>query len=331
LDAKAQFSDLIVRPIAAADFLDHPIVLVLDGLDEFPDFQAIISAIAAEKDNLPSFLKILITSRMEESIQTRMDAMGAVVSRLVLDNDRNLEDIVILIGLYTLVFQRALLTHVHIAAACGVIVTIVAAQTPMTLHALNTLFGLRAASSQVTIQKHVQRLAEALVTIKELVQRLRPVLFATDEGLILVHHRSFIDVLLEPNRCVPRGYELPRDFLVTTTQQHHFLAVFCLREMDTSLTVNKCRLDPSLLLSEVDKLQNCISENIPETLVYACRFWARHVSQAALDDDLLSLVRAFYSKNFLLWLEVLSISGYIYDGARHVLMMVGHWVKVCTT
>jgi hypothetical protein len=376
-----QFKDLIVGPLLAANIVERPIVILLDGLDECIDPLAVLSAIHSQKDQLPLSVKFLITSRPEQSIQAEMEAMGPV-HLLSLDPGENMEDIGMFIdrrlhslaqhysvgqdwpndtirqalalhsggsfvwahtvvkfiegtggsgsdlqikpvlrsgflashilpqldNLYEHVLKSGFLSESAVAVACKVLGAIVTAKTPLTAAALDSLLNVHATSSDVTT-----------------LQVIRPfgaVLSYTETGGIHVRHRSFVDFLTNANCLVGTG------FLINVKHHNQMAAASCLWVMDAFLRVNICQLDPSMLPSEVGDLQDRISKHIPETLGYACRFWAYHVASAPPNHNLGSLVHDFYIKHLLKWLEVLSLLGCMNLHGLKSLGVVLGWLQV---
>jgi hypothetical protein len=76
-----QWRTVIRGPLATAQGLQLPIVLVLDALDECTPSLDILSNIATDISNLPTFFKILVTSRPEPELIAAFDSMGMCVRR----------------------------------------------------------------------------------------------------------------------------------------------------------------------------------------------------------------------------------------------------------
>jgi hypothetical protein len=210
-------------------------------------------------------------------------------------------------SLYALVMMRALSSEQTVASTRKVLGAVITVQCPTTAEVLSNLLGF----------------PRGVMSITNIVRRLKPVLFITETRSIHVRHRSLAEFLTNPNGCIDKN------LLVNATQQHNFLTVSCFREMEASLRANICWLNPLLLLSEVGILQDKISINVPKRLAYAVYSWARHISCAAPDRHLLSLLRKFFAQHFPMWLEVLSVLGYIKSCGQQSLIIVEDWIKVC--
>lgn len=86
----------------------------------------------------------------------------------------------------------------------------------------------------------------------------------------------------------------------------------CLKIMENALKENKYDLPRYAMNKDVD-LFALRESYIDDELEYACRFWAHHLNlSSGAGEDLQSttrLLQAFFEKNLLSWLEILSIIG----------------------
>ncbi len=125
---------------------------------------------------------------------------------------------------------------------------------------------------------------------------------SSDQNLpILPLHTSFRDFLT--------NQEKSRDFYVDLGHSHRRLAYSCLDLVFHDLKFNICNLESSYLAnSDVQDLKSRIAKHIPPALLYACRYWDDHLKHLDFDIDLFNKLRAFFDKNFLFWLEVLSLT-----------------------
>jgi hypothetical protein len=118
---------------------------------------------------------------------------------------------------------------------------------------------------------------------------------------IVLFHASFPDYVTDPRRS--------HRFALDTRRHHLVLASLCLRHMNEKLQKNMCRRDRTTSISSFSDAD--IAAAIPETLQYACLYWASHLSLA--DDDLpdgaiiISHLKTFINSHLLHWLECLSI------------------------
>jgi hypothetical protein len=114
-------------------------------------------------------------------------------------------------------------------------------------------------------------------------------------------HASFSDYLTEPRSCGLNPW------FVDSNTQSGFLAIHCLRIMNSQLRFNICKLEDSHILNaDVPDLLSRTKECIPLELRYASLFWADHLPTGLGDEILVRLRDLMYIK-FLYWLEVLSL------------------------
>lgn len=90
------------------------------------------------------------------------------------------------------------------------------------------------------------------------------------------------------------------------------LASGCLRIMLATLQFNICRIPTSSKSNaEIENIEELIKAHIPNSLSYACRFWAHHVSKVKGWTELNLLresVTALLGDRILEWLEVMSLT-----------------------
>jgi len=122
-------------------------------------------------------------------------------------------------------------------------------------------------------------------------------------GCVRLIHPSFHDFLVDSSRCDDAN------FAVNAQLQHALLAERCLRVLDT-LVPDICKIgDRSLCNQEVDDLASRIMTHIPAHVQYACRHWASHLVKGHMNDEILALMLGFCLRQFLNWLEVMSLLG----------------------
>jgi hypothetical protein len=86
------------------------------------------------------------------------------------------------------------------------------------------------------------------------------------------------------------------------------------------------------LNAEVEDLDDRIAACIPAHLLYACRHWATHLSEAlscadSAEDDVCDALTLFSSLHLLHWLEVLSLTGRLAE-ALPALRHAQDWASV---
>jgi len=131
-----------------------------------------------------------------------------------------------------------------------------------------------------------------------------------DSGSILhFHHRSFEDFLLSEFFL----QELPR-FSAIQDRGHHErqLAVLCLKTMVSSkLHFNMGNLESSVT-KNVD-IPSTIRSVISPLISYSSLFWMDHVIHTPSDEKMMEAVRFVLYEKLLFWLEVMSLTGNVYE------------------
>ena len=137
-------------------------------------------------------------------------------------------------------------------------------------------------------------------------------------------HKSFPDFITDPSRCADPRFFIPPGHL------HSQILTNCLRMMNDGLEQNLLSLPEYALNSEVQDLQARIDNRVGIALQYACRSWHSHLTEAGGDiAGVTSHLRTFLKKNFLAWLEVLSVLGDV-GGAAIGLEKLMTWLQeVC--
>jgi hypothetical protein len=91
-----QFTKLLIEPLRNLPATEGPIVLILDTLDECGSAEGrepLLSLLSSESVHLPSFVRILITSRDERDIRRALEGQSHVLIReLNLTSENNMND-----------------------------------------------------------------------------------------------------------------------------------------------------------------------------------------------------------------------------------------------
>jgi hypothetical protein len=141
------------------------------------------------------------------------------------------------------------------------------------------------------------------------------------QGNPRVNHQSFVDFLIDPDRCPP-------EFLIKTERENKEFALACLRVMKGELRFNICDIKSSHLRNvDVPDLSLCARDHIPPHLAYSAQFWVNHLTETAFDVDMLGPIRYFMDNQFLFWLEVLSITKRVNVGSS-ILSLLMDWILV---
>jgi hypothetical protein len=164
-----------------------------------------------------------------------------------------------------------------------------------------------------------------LQSVTQIVRKLQSVLIVPTSSSepIQVIHPSFIDFITNATRC------LDSRFLVQPGVHHKFLVSQSLEIMHKYLKRNICVIDADVLNSEIEDLADRINRYIPQSLQYACKYWANHLSAVPPDPSLCTAVRTFYFEVLLLWLEVSSLLGSV-QSASQSLDLIEEWLLVST-
>ncbi|CAE6539658.1 unnamed protein product, partial [Rhizoctonia solani] len=180
--------------------------------------------------------------------------------------------------------------------------TVICAEEPLTIDALAGLLSLR--------RTHV------LAALKPLWSVLR-VSESNSAHRISTLHASFPDYMFDSNRS--------RHFVCNAPIHNGVLAELCLRRIERNQSrFNICNLGSSYVFDEdVPDIDNKVKEAIPLDLLYACQYWAVHLSLGGSLDNLIEMLHKFFSKRLLLWIEVLNLAKQIDKG-------VGQMEKVVT-
>jgi hypothetical protein len=137
-----------------------------------------------------------------------------------------------------------------------------------------------------------------------------------EQSPIKLLHPSFRDFLLDSRRCQDK------QFWIDKGKAHGDLWKSCLQLMSVTLKRDICKVgQPGTLVKDIDK--KTITQCLPSHVQYACRYWVKHLQEfwkyerekAAIYRE----VHKFLRKDFLHWLEALSLIGSISDGILMIL------------
>jgi hypothetical protein len=179
--------------------------------------------------------------------------------------------------------------------------TVILAKVPLSFLSLRLLLSLEAPT--------VRHICNGLQSILESRETLQ------------FHHQSFVDFLIDPDRC-------PQMFLIRPERERRGLTLACLDTMKGELQFNICHLESSYLRNnDIPDLASRIKEHVPLHVSYSCQFWATHLEETTFDTELLDRVEYFTSNQFLVWLEVLSLTKRV-NVASSMLLRLIDWLKV---
>lgn len=170
------------------------------------------------------------------------------------------------------------------------------AREPLSLHAM---ISLSATSS--ALPNHPPKPSHRMA------QKLSSLVIGTEDldTPLVALHTSFTDFLQEEARS--------KAYFVDPIEFHKRLATRSIELMQANLRFNICDVKTSFKPNDqIANLQKAIQDHISNALLYACKFWAYHLSKLADWTDLEALRRAvtgLLNTHFLAWLEVMSLTG----------------------
>ncbi|OQV00709.1 NACHT domain-containing protein, partial [Cladophialophora immunda] len=134
---------------------------------------------------------------------------------------------------------------------------------------------------------------------------------------VTLFHLSFREFLVKKANS-----DQARLFAIDESCAHKKLSDKCLALLQSPNGLRKdiCQLQhPGVLREDID--ETTVTEHIPPSLRYACRYWVYHLQhsgQKICDDD---VAANFLRKHFLHWLESLSLLGSIYESVNFVVAL----------
>jgi hypothetical protein len=175
------------------------------------------------------------------------------------------------------------------------------------LGAIAILFSSLSASSLASLL-HVPE-----TEIADALYDLHSILDVPDDPRLPIrpHHASVRDSLLDNQRCTDKR------FWVDRRHAHTHVAQQCLLLLGEELRRDMCGLNhPGVLLKDIP--QDLRDACVPSQLLYACLYWVRHVEHSENAQALETPIHKFLKKNFLHWLEALSLVGMLADSVEMI-------------
>jgi hypothetical protein len=192
-------------------------------------------------------------------------------------------------------------TESEIRTLCSVLGTVVLAKAPLSRLAIAHLLSLKEST------------VEHICTVLRSVVRS-----GTTVGF---YHESFVDFLIDPSRSASK-------FFVMRQHESQVLTRACLRTMKDNLRFNICGLESSHTLNvDIPDLLSREKQHISPHLSYSCGWWASHLAETAFNEEVFRDVENFMQKQFLFWLEVLSIIRRVNLCSRALALLV-NWIPV---
>jgi hypothetical protein len=169
---------------------------------------------------------------------------------------------------------------------------IISAREPLSFHALVHLVPANSILTPLDI-----------ATQRKIVKSLGALLSGTDsdDKPIVPLHTSYRDFL-----CDPKDNEY---FYIDQGEANRYMTLGCFRAMDQTLTFNICQIPTSFLRNvDIPNIKGLVEKHIPCHLSYACRFWAFHMTSTSSGEFAQQCLESFFWKDFLHWLEVMSLT-----------------------
>lgn len=151
-----------------------------------------------------------------------------------------------------------------------------------------------------------------MYTIRFLLGSLDSVMDVTGEENIRLLHPSLRDFLTDNTRCID-----PR-FLINESSTHTHISLDCMNLMSKNLRKDICDLHGcGVLTHEIDDI--IMQNHLLPDIRYPCSHWVNHLKECQTKDlEIGSTVGlrilACFRKNFLHWLEVLSLIHKVSEG-----------------
>ncbi|KAG8785016.1 hypothetical protein FRC12_018076 [Ceratobasidium sp. 428] len=171
--------------------------------------------------------------------------------------------------------------------------TVVCSKEPLSIDTMASLLGFGA--------KNVRAALRPLFSVLHL---------SDTDQIITTLHESFPDYLLDKTRS--------EVFCCDATKHNAQLARLCFEQIKVpSPPFNICNLESAYVLDkDVQDLPARVEKAISRQLLYACRYWIAHYLLAEQSRDLANMLREFASERFLIWIEVMNLSGCLHEGIK---------------
>ncbi|KAJ3032545.1 hypothetical protein HDV00_007406 [Rhizophlyctis rosea] len=346
-----QFNLLVRDPLRAVDKAKSMVVIVVDALDECGEENRrgdILNVLAKECASLPSFVKIVVTSRMENDI---VKAFAKLEPYRLLDptEQSNMEDI----GLKANAILESLGIHLDseenlektmVDKSRGLFTWLIMAE-PYLMQAAD-VEDLRQRLAEIpvhvdglyekTLRDAYRRYPELRDIVTVIIMSQEPLSTRAIAGLLrlpihsikaalkaisgiikggeiaTVRHKSVTDYLINRDLCKDELWH------VDATQGQMFLATKCLQTLNEFLQPNLCNISVHQLNADIPDLPDRIEQDVPPAAIYPAEFWIDHVIALDQSEHLLPLIRDFLTKKLLDWFEVLSVLGIVGTETRKV-------------
>lgn len=369
-----QFKELVLDPIlAVADKLPHRLFIVFDALDECEGATFLCDLLQKLADAVKPHrqIRILVTSRPEEPITTRLEHAHVRRLDITTDSDESQKDVrKYITSELTKEMKNEIKNDVQLSQAVSDLSeraggSFIYASTSLRLIAqaaykeerlrrilsgarlegLNELYSTAFSSSlsweevQEKFVKimgllicgkqslHVETMDQLLGLEKGASHRLLSMLQAVvvfEGETVRFTHLTVPEYLTDKDR---KG----KQWHVDLDEQQCFISERCFNVMASGLRFNICDVPTSLKRNtDINDLPERISTHIPDSLQYACFFWAQHLTELPCSEENASMAVSFLTTSFTHWLEVASLTGKM-DAAGSSLLLVSRWLAVSSS
>lgn len=121
-------------------------------------------------------------------------------------------------------------------------------------------------------------------------------------------HASFPDFMLDRKRS--------KQFACNAQIHNSTLAELCFKRIRQNPSqFNICGLQSSYIFDkDIPDIRDRVRGSVPLDLLYACKYWAVHLSLGGISDELAKSLHDFLSTRLLLWMEILNLAKHIHFG-----------------
>lgn len=152
-------------------------------------------------------------------------------------------------------------------------------------------------------------------TSEAILVKLQPFLSFGRFKSIQIHHKTFTDFIMSPNRTTKEPW------YIDLRKWNNFVVRHCF------LAMNELIFDMVGGVTGSGDSELSVGDIQPH-LVYASHYWAEHLKDAEFSDEVLELLCSFLNQNLLHWFEMLSLTKEFSRVAYHALSIAIDWVSV---
>ncbi|KAJ6485356.1 WD40 repeat-like protein [Mycena vitilis] len=367
---QTQFETLLLKPLLAVEHLmQGPVLIILDALDECGDQasrRALLSVISTEFRKLPSYFRVLITSRREADIS---NTFASCFVEKTVGTATSMEDVQHFISheLERIQEHNKLGTawpeetqkQTMMKLAGGLFIWAATAikfidgyrpndriETLITSNStsLDSLYSFTLSKSAPWDDRNFAKDARAVLAC--IVFGKLPMTETTIDALLCGSCSSsevlkYLGCVVQwQTGCVAQILHASfADYLMDPSRNkgepwaidmktaHQKLSLGCLQILNTQLRFNICGLEDSHILNvDVPDISIRVATNISAPLLYSSCFWGDHIAGSPFDPRILEDISHFFHSNFLFWMEVLSLINQM-SVTLLTLDSVAHYIK----